>query len=279
MTAATETTPLSTFDDATRWTPDGAGRWIGRFDETWLQGRTAFGGLVSGAALRAMREVLADDARACRTLTSSFLAPVRADADALLSVEVQREGRSITFVEARITQSDALCATVQGVFGAPRESGITVEPTRWTPDKSHQDGMIFPFIQGVTPNFTRHFNMSWTEGDIPFTSGSQRHLAGWCRLASDGAAPDPAPADVALIGLLDAWPAPVLGMMDRPAPASTVRWSAHLIDPARYVPGAWLGFRSEALTGHDGHVTTRGTLHDAEGHLIAWMEQLVAVFW
>ncbi|MBL4635437.1 MAG: thioesterase family protein [Kofleriaceae bacterium] len=54
-------------------------------------------------------------------------------------------------------------------------------------------------------------------------------------------------------------------------------WTAHIFDVPEQRNG-WYGFRYETLQGKDGMHTVVGKLFGEDGSLIAWTEQLVAVF-
>jgi len=69
-------TPAPSFLDATTWTALGEGRYQGTVHTSWYQGRGAFGGVLAGAVLRSMMRELNDVARAPRSLTVHFSAPV-----------------------------------------------------------------------------------------------------------------------------------------------------------------------------------------------------------
>lgn len=259
------------FDEVVGWTPVGEGVAEGAIPESWMQGRAAFGGAVAAVGCRALAAVLPAD-RAPRSLTTAFLAPVQPGA-ARCTVEVLRAGRHLTHAEARITQGDRLCAIVSGAYGAPRPSGVEVVPPS-RPERPDPDTLVdLPYIEGFMPAFTQHMQFRWTDGEAPFSGADRAGLGGWVRHRTR------ATGLGAVMGLLDAWPAPVLPMVDRPTPASTVRWTVHLVAPVpEDTADGWWWYRSEARTAHDGYCSMLAELYHPDGHLVAWTEQLVAVF-
>ncbi len=77
------------------------------------------------------------------------------------------------------------------------------------------------------------------------------------------------------LALLDAWPCPTLSLLDRPAFASTVTWTAHLLAPS--APG-FHRFTYETVAANAGFSTCSGHLFDTTGQLVGLTEQLVVVF-
>lgn len=258
------------FDTITAWQPAGESTWTMTVGEDWGQGRAAFGGVPTAAALRAMRSLVAPD-RTPRTISTSFIGPLR-PTPAVLTARVIRSGRALTSAEARITQDGRDVATFQASFGASRPSDVRLQPPARPQRPAPPPGAGIPLFPN-TPAFTRKFVYSWTDGRPPFSGHDTPYIGGWCRHrtpATDGFG--------AVIGLLDAWPAPVLSLLTAPAPASTVSWTAHFIDVPDVSPGGWFWFDAEAVTAADGYATTRGRLFAPDGRLAAHMEQLVVVF-
>ncbi len=122
--------------------------------DDWMQGRSVFGGLQAALALRAMRTLV--PSAPLRTLQGTFFAPV-AGGPVRATARVLREGKSATHVEGRIVEGDSTLALVIAVFGTARTSVVSVTP-RQAPVEGHEP-VVFPFIPGVTPNFTQHFGV------------------------------------------------------------------------------------------------------------------------
>lgn len=267
--------PLGDFDAATALQPQQAG-FSAQIDPDWLQGRTAFGGLGAAIALRAAQHVVgeAGPTPPLRSIDVDFLAPIAAG-----EVEVQaailRAGRAITWAEATVAQEGRVATRLRAVFATARPSTIAIAPPTASPAVATDDALEMPYIEGVVPRFVRNYAMRWGSGPMPFRGGSESHIDGWVR--SRG----PASGAPALLGLLDAWPAPVLGLLQAPAPASTVRWSVQLLDPAAVAAldgRRWFHYRSDAVAAADGAVTFVARLADEAGRVLAISEQLAVVF-
>ncbi|WP_167360382.1 thioesterase family protein [Pseudomonas anguilliseptica] len=148
--------------------------------QNWGQGRATFGGLVAAVMLQRIQIELGIQ-RPLRSLSLSFVAPV---APGTLQVQVRllREGKAATQVQATALQQEQVCAVMLASFGSDRESVVQVEhpdaPTFTAPDQVQ----AFPFIPGLTPDFTQYFDYRYTLGKMPFMGGQQTEMGGWIRL-------------------------------------------------------------------------------------------------
>lgn len=264
---------MQSFAEVVDWAPDGPNAWLGEVPSEWMQGRAAFGGIVAAVGLRALRASLGEG-RVPRSIHTSFFGPL-GPGPARVTAEIVRRGRFVTHGRAEVRQGDVLQAQVTATFADDRDSGVLVEaPTR--PARPGPEGLMdLPYIDGVTPAFTRAFALRWTDGAIPFSGAKQAGLGGWCRHRSDPGR-DPY---AALVGLLDLWPSPVVSMLSRPGPASSVTWSSLFYDvPAVVDAEEWWWYASEAVAARNGYAGFRASLYGPSGRLAATVEQLVAVF-
>lgn len=243
-------------------------RWVAELPDGWLQGRTVYGGLGAAFAVALAQKHIAP-ARRLRNFSCQLVRPISPG-----RVEgvfrVVREGKSLTFVTVELHQG-ALAAQYQFAYASPREGSVVVEAgVRYRPEDP-ESMMALPYIEGVTPEFTKHVQLHWDEGTPPFCGAPTAEFRGAFRFR------DPAGDEEGLLGLLDAWPPPSLSILDRPAFASTATWSGHLIAvPERL--DEWFGFHYRTEVGRDGFHTTVGRMFDPSGALIATSEQLVAMF-
>jgi acyl-CoA thioesterase len=264
---------MHSFADVVAWRSDGPDAWVGEVPPLWMQGRASYGGLVAAVGLRALRASLGDG-RAPRSIHTSFFGPV-GPGPSRVTAEIVRRGRFVTQGRAELRQADVLQAMVTASFADDRDSGVIVEaPPR--PARPGPEGLVdLPFIEGVVPSFARFFALRWTDGAMPFSGAKQAGLGGWCRHRTDPGS-DPY---LAILGLLDTWPPPVVPMFERPAPASTVTWSSMFYEvPAVVDPEQWWWYRSEAVAARHGYTGFRAWLYEPNGQLAATAEQLVAMF-
>lgn len=263
---------MTLFDDVTTWQPvEGAsGRFAGRVPDDWMQGRAAFGGLLTTGCVRLAARQEPD--RAIRTVEARFFEPVGVGA-LEARVEVLRAGRSVAHVQVEVWQEARRCMRAVVCLAAPRPSDLEVPaPTAPDPAGGPTARSELPYVPGLMPVFTQHTDMRFLSG-MPYSGAKDAVIDGWCRfrVGASGLA--------AVVGLVDVWPAPLLARTTRPAPASTVHWSLHLYcDDPDLDATAWYRYRARTLRAGDGMSTFEASLWDADGRPICWSEQLAAVF-
>lgn len=250
-----------------RWQRSGEG-WRTSLPEGWLQGRSVFGGL-TGAMAVALGHQLAEG-RALRSVTTHLVRPTRSG-EITGQVRLIRSGRNVSFVEVALYQDDKETLRQTQVFVAENPKALRVEAPTPVPACPVESLQTMPRPPGRIPEFVQHVEMRWATGDYPFMASAESALTGYCRFLLPAGGPE------GLIALLDVWPAPPLAMLSAPAPASTVSWSAHLVRVPETLSG-WCYYRYETIVGHGGYHTCAGQLYDASGVLLAYSEQLVAVY-
>lgn len=246
--------------------------------EDWLQGRTAFGGLVSAYAAQAMRDVVGGAWPAevsLRALQVSFVAPV-GPGRVEVAVSLLREGKNVRQVKAEVRQNGETCSIMLGVFAAPRQSALpVVRPERPPPKRAAEDLPTAPFIPGVVPNFIQHVETRWAEGGLPFSGRGGTTMSIHMRPRS----PDPAVVsnEVLTVFLADVTPTPVIALFTKPVPISSVSWALEL-RPLATEPGeGWWRADTEAVAAESGYVNQAGRLWAPDGSLAALAYQVVMV--
>lgn len=245
-----------------------------RLPGDWMQGRAGFGGLVGALALRSMRSCV-PPARKVRSLLISFVGPV-GPGDFTIPARVLRSGRTVTHVEAKLVQQGAVCCAALGSFGTDRQSAIRVDPASLPEMAGPGQAMELPYIEGLTPAFTRHFAYRWALGELPFSGKDGQEIGGWVRFRER----IECLTEEWLVALADAWPTPVLSMLSAPAAASTVTWEMGFVhmDRQACVEHDWWGYRSVADSAENGYVHERGAIWDPVGRLAAYSRQTSTVF-
>ena len=204
--------------------------------EDWMQGRAGFGGLIGALSLKSMRRHVSNDRKA-RSLMISFVGPVGIG-EFSIHTSVLRSGKSVTYMKAEVIQEGAVRCIALGSFGGDRVSIIHFQPPL-RPDMPGPEGIEeMPYIDGLTPAFTRHLKYRWALGDLPFSGSGSGEIGGWfCfREAADCL------SEEWLVALADAWPTPALSMLKIPAAASSLSWEmgfVHMDRPACSLDDWW----------------------------------------
>ncbi|HEX5307486.1 MAG TPA: thioesterase family protein [Solirubrobacteraceae bacterium] len=248
----------------------------GRFTATvaggWRAGRGPHGGYLAAMLLRALIEAVDDPGRTPRSLTIHY---TRAPEPGPVQIEVtvERTGRSLSTLSARMTQHGKTTALALAAFSVPwRSPGADELPM---PELAPADAerRSTPGLFKGAPEFTRHLVMQPRVGAIPFAgSGAPMKVGGWTGL------PERRPVDAPALALFcDAWFPPSFIALDAPAVSPTVDLTIHFrrsiedadVDPAALCLGI---FQTRLL--HDGLFEEDGVIWAADGSVLAQSRQL-----
>lgn len=242
-------------------------------DETWLQGRSVYGGVQLAFALSAVRRAVGGDLP-IRSFHATFLAPVVHGEPLLATARVLRAGRSVSQVQAQLRQGDQLCFECTAILGVARAMNPysnEVESSTASPEES----LKLNFTPGLTPNFIQHYDLRWARGKPPFSGAENPTATIFARPRAVAARY----CEAEFLAITDAIPPPVISLMRTPAPASTMNCAVELIRPeAIYGTRQWLRFEARLHDAHSGYAWQTARIHGESGTLLAVAHQSVAVF-
>lgn len=238
--------------------------WRGVVPETWLQGRTAYGGLSAALALHAAMGVDAD-LPPLRSALVAFVGPL--SGAITVRAEMLRRGRNAAFVQADVISEAGLGLRATFVFMRTVESfvdhraGIAPRVAPPQPDDTVLRG--HPAVA-----FSQHFDM------IDRREAAPAEWLRWVRLR-DRTGVHPL---VALIAVADCLPPVALKLLGRPAPVSSMTWQLNLIDDAPATDDGWWLLRSSSDYARAGNSSQSMGIWSTNGTPIAEQMQSVAVF-
>jgi acyl-CoA thioesterase len=248
------------------------GVYAARIDPGWRVIRGPNGGYLAAILLRALAAAVADPARAPRSLTVHYTRPP-AEAPVRIETRVERAGRSLTTLSARLLQAGEPCALALAAFSAPRPGFELADavPPEVPPPEACQ-----PIPPGRMPIALRErFDQRWAIGAQPFTGGSEAMSGGWIRLA------EPRRIDaLALAAFADSFPPAIFSSAGPEAelgPVPTIDLTIHFrselpLPGARPDDFALCVFRTG--TARDGFCEEDGEIWSARGELLAHSRQL-----
>lgn len=239
----------------------------------WSQGRTVFGGL-SAALLFAVTQAKVSSERVVRSFSCNFIGPLFVDEECKLKVDVLREGKNVSVLQSSIIQGNNICVQAQIVFGAARQSKLSVNNTESHGMSLPKKPSFLPNIPKMTPKALKHFEMAIVEGK-PFTGSKDTTVSGWMRFkkASEQI------TNAHLIALIDAWPPTLLQQLRLPAPASTMTWTVNFIRPISVdSENTWFAYKAKTKCFSDGYGISDANIWDVQGHLIATSNQIFTIF-
>lgn len=259
------TTP---FDRDTTFEPLGDGRFAGTIGPEWLIYRGPNGGYLGALLLRAMTDAVDDVGRAARSLTVHYTRPPT-PGPIELQTTVERSGRSLTTVSARLVQDDRLCAIALAAFSVPwtgPEFSDARMPATPAPDE------VEPSADRPEMPFLANFDYRWVIGVTELGQGDRAESGAWMRLRGGRVLDTPAAAM-----FMDGWAPAVFAKIVVKGGIPTVDMTWHFREPLP-LDGAgahdfYLGvFRT--TTSRQGFLEEDGELWSADGRLLVQSRQL-----
>jgi acyl-CoA thioesterase len=258
---------VSAFARATAVQPLGNGAWRAEVDGAWATQLGANGGYLAALVLRAMAGELDDAGRQARSLTCHYLRPP-AEGEVRLDVELERSGRSLSTVTARLSQDGSLCALAVAAFAIELDGALDYAadaPAASAPDEVER---LAPVAE--VP-ITSQFVMRPTMGAPLYAGAEDSVTGGWLQFA------DPEALDASALAMFaDAWWPSPLPRLTRPVTAPTIDLTVHFRAPAAAAAiveePVFVVFRSSTAIG--GFFEEDGELWSRDGVLLAHSRQL-----
>ena len=242
----------------------------------WRAGRGPHGGYLAAMLLRALIESVADDERAPRSLTIHYArapkpGPVR------IATVIERQGRSLSTLSARMYQGEQLIALVLAAFSLPwggPEIADAQMPEVDPPDPAREG---IKLIEHGGPEFARHLILQPRMEGLPFADAEQpMRVRGWLGLA------EPRAIDaLSLAFFSDALiPAPYMRLGEPvavPTVDLTVHFRAHMRAQADADPRELCLAQTTTELIRDGFFVEDGLIWGVDGTLLAHSRQLAIV--
>jgi acyl-CoA thioesterase len=262
---------VSRFERDTAVELRGEGHYEARIDPGWFVVRGPNGGYVAAILLRALAHAVGDASRAPRSLTVHYTAPP-VEGPARIETRVERRGRKLTSVSARLRQGDRLLALALAAFSQSREAPAFRDLS--PPEVAPPERCVA--IPKRIPIHER-FDQRWAVGAPPFSGSQSAFAGGWIRLTeAEGFAALDAPLVAAFC---DAWPPSVFGRLTEPQAGGvpTIDLTIHFrtalpAETVRLGDFALCVFRSRYS--RDGFLEEDGEIWSADGELLAHSRQL-----
>ncbi|HEY7961713.1 MAG TPA: thioesterase family protein [Solirubrobacteraceae bacterium] len=238
----------------------------------WRAGRGPHGGYLAAIVLRALSTAVDDPARTPRSLTVHYSSAPE-PGPAVIHTTVERKGRSLSTLSARLEQDGVVMAIALAAFSIPwtaPDVDALPMPKLPPPDPERR---FSPALFDGAPPFTRHLVMQPRVGATPFAGAdSPMEIGGWIGL------PEPRPVDALSLALFsDAWFPPSFIALSEPAVSPTVDLTVHFRQSPAEVEGdpgdlCLSLFRTRLL--HEGFFEEDGVIWAPDGSVLAQSRQL-----
>ncbi len=247
---------------------DDGDEWVGHVPHGWGQGRTTYGGLVAGYLVRAAQ---AADERPVRSVDVYFIEPVP-PGEVRLRVADRRAGKNMTHLGITLQCDGRTSAIGRFLLADPGVGVFDTVPELPAPERSFEDAIEMPRIEGLTPEFLQNMQVRLGEGDFPMSGSSRAVAGGWVRNVG------PARGVAALLSHLDAWPPPVMALVSKPVSASSVRWHVHFHGDVDSCDGEQWSWLREEATWRSGPLSTVTGMLVRNGVPVAYSEQTQVMY-
>lgn len=238
--------------------------------ETWMQGRTAYGGLTAALCLEAARPLASG--LPIRSAQIAFVGPV--NGIVTCRPEVLRQGKNTIFISVRMSGADGVLAECIFTFGAPRDSSLKFAhlPAPEVPS-IEQAGNYFR-KEGQGPAFAQNFDLRFAGGSVPMSGASDADVSIWMRHRDEGSANDA----TALLALADAPPPAAMAMFTAPARISSMTWMTEFLTEQIETKDRWFLARHTAQTAVNGYSSQQMVMWNTSGAPVMIGRQTIAVF-
>jgi acyl-CoA thioesterase len=241
----------------------------------WRAGRGPHGGYLAAMILRALMETVADPQRAPRSLTIHY-ARAPEPGPVIIRTVLEREGRSLSTLSARMERDGTLIAIALAAFSVPWSAPEISElkpPAVDPPDPVRESGRLHP----AAPHFTRHLVLQPRVEAAPFAgSDGPMEFTAWVGLAQPRALDA-----MSLAFFSDALLPAVFMRLTEPSVVPTVDLTVHFraslprsTDPD---PGELCLARMSTRVVHEGFFEEDGTIWASDGTVLAQSRQLAIV--
>lgn len=252
---------MADFEQDTAVRQLGEGRYECDIAEAWWVVAGPNGGYLAAIVVRALMAAAGGGSRPLRSLTVHYLRAPSAG-PARVEVELERQGRTVSFASARLIQDERPCALALAVLANGRE-GIELEHAR-PPEVAPPEQTAAVVNRPDPPPVAEQldFRPALHRGEGEALSG------GWMRLRRQ------APLDAALlVALCDFWLPAVFTIATKPIAVPTLELTVHV--RARVpMESDWVLARFATRTARDGLLEEEGELWSREGLLLAQSRQL-----
>ncbi len=259
----------SEFDRATAVAALGDGAYGADCSPDWSAPRGPNGGYLAAIVTRAMQAELADPTRPARSLTLHYLRPPR-DGQLRIDVTIERAGRRLSTLSARVSQEGRLCLLALAAFSEGFDRTVTFA-ARMPDAPSWESIEPFPPFPGM-PEIAHRIEMRPALGAPPFSGAAEAVTGGWLRLR------EPRALDEAALALYaDAWLPALFPQLTSPVGVPTIDLTIHFRAPEAVAladPGAPVLGIFRSTTAAEGLIEEDGELWSPDGVLLAQSRQL-----
>ena len=239
--------------------------------ETWMQGRTTYGGLTAALSFQGALE-LVDDIP-IRSAQVAFVGPV--GGDVTIIPRLLRRGKNTAFVSVDITSETGVAAQSIFAFGLARDSSLHFDDMPMPSVRAPEEIESFFDADRPRPGFTQNFDMLLATGDRPISGSKETSIGLWMRHLDPNTPQDA----TAILAIGDAPPPAAMSMLSMPSRISSMTWMAEFMtDNIQTDPEGWFFAQHTTQLAKSGYSSQSMRLWNRQGEPILVGRQTIAVF-
>ena len=240
------------------------GGWRGTVPDTWLQGRTAYGGFSAALALHAAQRSDVD-LPPLRSAQVAFIGPL--SGDIVIRANRLRRGRNAAFVQVDVESDAGLGLRATFVFMRAAESKLD-HRTGEAPHFSMPGPETTTYRGHPLVAFSQNFDL------LDARDGPASEWLRWVRLADrDGVDPM-----VELVCVADCLPPAALKLIGAVVPISSMTWQLNILGTQPVTRDGWWLLRATTDHAQGGNSSQQMAIWNADGTPVGEQMQSIAVF-
>jgi len=251
-------------------TRSGERDWKVNIPESWMQGRTIYGGLSASLCLQAVNNEY-DELPPLRSAQFNFVGP--AANEVIIRTKVLRQGKSVRFINAEISGEQGISTQATFCFGTSRNSKIDdnfIAPVT-VPSPDHSVDLQ---MSAKGPAFTKNFDCFHSTGSLPISKSNDPDFHLWVR-HKDQSLQD----NVAILSIADMAPPAILTMFDEIAPVSSMTWMLNFLEEQPLTTDGWWLLNATAEHSRNGYSSQNMNIRNRDGNLVITGRQNIALFY
>lgn len=261
---------MQTLGEVLEQITDKQDRYTVNIEDTWLQGRSCYGGLSAAVLTRAMREQVGEEIP-MRSLLTNFIGPLGGGSFDV-TVETLRIGKNVQHVTARAIKDGEVATMSTAVFGADRQE-IEVPAAPVANVIPREKLPPIPEMPGG-PKFHLRYDQHWKGNAIPMSGTNARDFNGWIR-CKDGFDKQRIER---MVSMADMPPPIMMSWFKTPMAGSSVTWSLEFVKQPSEIDGEWFWMDYSLDAAHNGYSLQSGQFFDEAGNLVMTSRQCMAYF-
>lgn len=239
-------------------------------DESWMQGRTTYGGMSAAIALAGAKALHPSEAP-LRYAQISFIGPV--SGDCTVNSHVLRQSKSSLFLEAGVSSATDFGTAATFAFSPDRQSHLDYNQYRMPDVPAPEDLEAVP-PHKLRPAFSDHFDMRPINGPRFPARGSNPQWVAWVRFAEEPAC-DPI---IALLALGDALPPAAMAIFTEFGPISSMNWTVNMLTAKPQTDDGWWLLVNTCHYARGGVSVQDMMIYNRAGEAVVSGSQAIAVY-